>query len=249
MQAHTIDEVITILDTIIADCQAKASRLGYFAALYRRMTIGVKEGIANGIFEDGPRMEKLDVVFANRYLTAYDQYTKGENPTASWRTAFDAARSDKLTVMQHLLLGVNAHINLDLGIAAAEVSAVATIDALLGDYNRINNIIAGTFGKVQDCLSKIAFPMYFIKKIEPDRTAAVMNFSIVKARETAWNNALILSRAGEQGVPQVITITDGIVNTVAGRIQSPGIGLSLLLGWIRWTEGKDIGRNIAFLNE
>ncbi len=248
MQANTIDEVIVILDHIITDCKANSCRLGYFASLYRKMTMGVKEGIDKGIFEDGPRMEKLDVVFANRYLTAYSQYRKGIPPTQSWKTAFDAAHTDKLTVLQHLLLGVNAHINLDLGIAVAEVSTAATIDALLGDYNKINAVIAGYFGVVQDSLSKIAFPMYFIKRIEPQTTAAVLNFSIGKAREMAWNNALLLSRAGPQGIPQVIGTTDAVVNTVAGKIQTPGAWLGFLLGWARWTEGKDIARNIGFLN-
>lgn len=248
MQANTIDEVIAILDHIIADCKANACRLGYFACLYRKMTMGVKEGIDKGIFEDGPRMEKLDVVFANRYLAAYNQYRKGLQPTHSWKTAFDAAHTDKLTVVQHLLLGINAHINLDLGIAAAEISTAATIGTLLGDYNKINDTIAGFFGVVQDSLCKIAFPMYFIKRIDPQTTTAVLNFSMVKAREMAWNNALLLSRVGPQGIPQVISATDAVVNTVADKIQTPGTWLGFLLSWIRWTEGKDIARNIGFLN-
>jgi hypothetical protein len=249
MRANTLDEVIFILDQIIDDCKAKDSRLGYFASLYRRMTLGVKEGVANGIFDDGPRMEQLDIVFANRYFKAYDQYSRGLQPTTCWQTAFAAAQTDKLTVMQHLLLGVNAHINLDLGIAVAEVSTAATIHSMQKDYMKINEIIAGFFGKVQDNLTKIAFPMYFIKRIEPQRTAAVLNFSMVKARETAWNNALILSEAGSDGIPAVIDLTDKIVCTVANNIQSPGKWLSLLLGWVLWTEGKDIAKNIGYLNE
>jgi hypothetical protein len=249
MQANNLDEVIFILDQIIADCKDKESRLGYFASLYRRMTLGVKEGIAGGIFEDGPRMERLDVVFANRYFTAYDQYRKGLQPTSCWQTAFAAAQTDKLTVMQHLLLGVNAHINLDLGIAAAEVSTAETIQSMQKDYLKINDTIASFFGIVQDNLTKIAFPMYFIKRIEPARTAAVLNFSMVKARETAWNNALILSEAGPDGIPSVIDLTDKVVCEVANKIQSPGKWLSLLLGWVRWTEGKDIEKNIGYLND
>jgi hypothetical protein len=249
MQASTLDEVILILDQIIADCMARGSRSGYFASLYRKMTLGVKEGILKGAFDDGPRMEKLDIVFANRYFKAYDQYHKGLAPTTCWQTAFEATKTDKLTVMQHLLLGVNAHINLDLGIAAAEVSTAATITGMRKDYTKINEIIAGLLGVVQDSLTKIAFPMYFIKRIEPARTAAVINFSMVKARETAWNNALILSEAGPDGIPAVIDLTDKIVCKVANNIQSPGKWLSLLLGWVRWTEGKDIEKNIGYLNE
>jgi hypothetical protein len=69
--AQTIDEVIARLDDIIADCKQRQSRIGYFAALYRRMTVEVQTGIAQKNFEDGNRMEQLDVIFANRYLQAY----------------------------------------------------------------------------------------------------------------------------------------------------------------------------------
>ena len=62
--------------------------MGYFATLYRRVTRGVKEGIDQGKFQNGPLIERLDVVFANRYLTAYDQYRSGQTPTLSWQLAF-----------------------------------------------------------------------------------------------------------------------------------------------------------------
>ncbi len=233
--------------TIIQTSRQNASRMGYFACLYRKMTLGIKEAISNGVFEDNARMEKLDIIFANRYLDAYATYKAGQKPTRSWQTAFDATASDKLTVLQHLLLGINAHINLDLGIAAAKISTPETIGLLANDFNKVNTVIASLFGEVQTSLSKIAFPMYFIKKINPEKTGAVLNFSISKARQTAWANALLLSEIGETGEPGVIAATDNIVDAVAGGIQSPGKLMGMLLGWVRWTESKNIGKNIDCL--
>jgi hypothetical protein len=69
MQANDFDEVVTRLDNIITWSRANASRLGYFPALYRKMTLRVQAGIAMGSFEDGDRMAHIGVVFANRYLT------------------------------------------------------------------------------------------------------------------------------------------------------------------------------------
>ncbi len=247
MQANTLNEVITCLDTIIRNCNQQYSRMGYFACLYRKMTVAIKDAISSGVFEDGARMEKLDVFFANRYLDAYRQYVSGQKPTASWQTAFDAAATDKLTVLQHLLLGINAHINLDLGIAAAKVSTPETIGQLTNDFNKVNEVIGTLFGDVQTSLSKIAFPMYFIKKINPEKTGAVLRFSISKARQTAWANALLLSEIGTAGEQQVIDTTDQIVYSVAQGIQSPGKLMGMLLRWIRWTESKDIRKNIQLL--
>src|SRR5690606_13776650 len=112
--AQNIKEVLTALDLIIADCRQHNSRMGYFAVLYKKMTEGVRVGLSQNYFDDGARMEKLDVVFANRYLNAYHQYRHGQPSTHSWAEAFNAAQRSDLIVVQHLLLGINAHINLDL---------------------------------------------------------------------------------------------------------------------------------------
>ena len=74
----TIDEVIEQLEAIIQAAISNNDPKGYFAALYQQVTIQVKKGITDGLFEDGPRMEQLDVVFANRYLEAYYAYISGE---------------------------------------------------------------------------------------------------------------------------------------------------------------------------
>src|SRR6266850_2974817 len=60
MTPKTIDDILTELDQIILRARNERDRLGFFATLYRNVTIKVKEGIAAGVFEDGARMEKLD---------------------------------------------------------------------------------------------------------------------------------------------------------------------------------------------
>lgn len=67
MQAETLDEVVSHLDTIIVESDRRSSRLGYFACLYRKMTVAIKDAISKDVFEDAARMEKPDVFFANRY--------------------------------------------------------------------------------------------------------------------------------------------------------------------------------------
>ena len=112
--ATTIDEVIVILDTIISTSEKNQDPLGYFAVLYRKVTLKVKEGIAEGFFDDNPRMERFDVVFANRYIEAYMAYQNKEAITHSWERAFALSKKYWPIVLQHLLIGMNAHINLCL---------------------------------------------------------------------------------------------------------------------------------------
>lgn len=247
MQANTISEVISILDTVIADCKEKGSRLGYFAVLYKLMTQAIVKGMDDHLFEDAARMEKLDVVFANRYLQAYFDYTNKRPVSISWKVAFDAAKQNDLIVVQHLLLGINAHINLDLGIAAADISTIDNIHALQNDFVKINDTIADVYSTLQPRFTRISWPAIFLSKLNPRVVNNVINFSIVKAREVAWANALILSNGGNGNREQVIAATDNIVVKVANAITWPGRIKGFFLKIILFFETKDIAANISTL--
>src|ERR1700754_569855 len=110
---HSIDDVVDALDTIVAWSIRSASRLGYFAALYKRVTIAVRKALRDGVFEDGPRLERLDVGFANRYFAAINGLfhpTSFSKPTHAWQVTFDTADEARPIIVQHMLAGVNAHI-------------------------------------------------------------------------------------------------------------------------------------------
>lgn len=246
--AKTIDEVILQLDEIIAESIQKNSRLGYFACLYRKMTVAVKQGIINGSFEDGPRMECLDVQFANRYLNAYHQYKNGQQATTSWQRAFEATEQP-YTVIQHLLLGMNAHINLDLGISAAEISTGTDIHLLQKDFDTINVVISSLINVVQTDLEDICFPMRFVRFIDNKSKDAVINFSISTARKTAWANALALSALPAVNHLGYIQTLDIQIACVAKNILTPKISQSLLLKMVQLFEPKNAGKIIACLKD
>jgi hypothetical protein len=97
----TIEHVIDDLTKIVARAQAERSRLGFFAALYHNITIRVRDGIANGRFEDGPRLERLDVIFASRYLHALTAYRAGQVHSQCWAVAFRLANTWPPLILQH----------------------------------------------------------------------------------------------------------------------------------------------------
>ncbi len=204
----TIDEVLLQLDRIIAQSRIDQSRLGYFAILYREVTLAVKKGIADGFFADGPRMERLDVVFANRYLKAYQQYQTGEKPTRSWILAFDAAEQKDLLILQHLFLGMNAHINLDLGIAAATIAPEEKIQALQNDFYKINDILFSLIGTMQDRLAKVSLFFGWIDQLAGRKDEQFATFSLKKARDHAWNLANLLAPIAPENWEKLIATAD-----------------------------------------
>src|SRR5689334_4108502 len=108
----TIPHVLHRLDEIIRWCENAGSRQGYFAALYRRMTLAVLEEMQKNGFADNARMEKLDVIFAGRYSDAWSAFQNKQPITKGWQVAFSSCENANLTVIQHLILGMNTHINL-----------------------------------------------------------------------------------------------------------------------------------------
>jgi len=191
---HTIDQVIARLDLIIDDAARGGSRLGYFAALYNRVTITVRDGIRAGAFADNERMERLDVAFANRYLAAYDAHAAGATPTGAWALAFEATRLDSLSVLQHLFLGMNAHIHLDLGIASSDTAGSLPIDALERDFHHINDVLASLVPLVEEELGEITHRFTSLPHLAHGLDRRVVNFSMAQARRDAWHFAVALSR-------------------------------------------------------
>lgn len=248
MIIQNINDVITALNGIIQQAQHIGNRMGYFAALYKRMTVAVQTGITQQVFEDGERMNRLDVVFAQRYLDAYNAYNSGQPCSKAWKCTFDCCKDDSLTVIQHLILGVNTHINLDLAIAAAEVSKNSAIGALQNDFNKINDVIASLVDDVQECLCQVWLPMRVLGRIAAGRQEAVLNFSIDKARTASWANAQLLWGMDTAQQQFYIQQIDNTVCTLANGIKSPGIMTNLLLKGIRATEYDDIARTIHLID-
>src|SRR5690606_31257892 len=149
MHAYDVDDVLDILDVMVADATVAADRRGYFAALYRQVTVEVRRGIAAGVFDDGARMSVFDAAFANRYFDA----CVAPVPPRSWRVAFAAAESESPIVLPHLLLGINAHINLDLGVVTGTMFRGGALAGFRDDFDRINDILAGLIPRTRQVVA------------------------------------------------------------------------------------------------
>lgn len=251
MVANTIEDVVEELDNIVKTSVNNGDRSGYFAALYKNVTLAVAGKIKEGYFEDNERMEKLDVIFANRYLEAYDQYKGGKPCTQSWQLAFNAAAEWKPMVLHHLVAGMNAHIGLDLGIAAAIVAPGTAINSIQNDFNKINIILNGLMEEVK----KDLFDMYPLSSlIAKWRRANLENelaaFSMQTARDAAWKVALdyaILTKAEEMG--HYIVERDKKVAAFGKKVLSPGRLISAIMVVLRLFEFGSIASKIRRLDE
>jgi hypothetical protein len=247
MPAKTIDEVIQQLEEIIDRSYWQKSRLGYFAALYRKVTIEVKKGIKSGFFNDGERMEYFDVVFANRYFDALERYQSNVVPTKSWQLTFEASKHFWPIVLQHLLLGMNSHINLDLGIAAAITSPKDSIFDLKEDFNMINDILASLVDEMQQKLAHIWPILKLLDAIGGRTDEALINFSMERARDQAWKLARDLAPLEQTDKMSKIAALDKDIVMLAQKILNPGLIASATAMIIRLGERGSIPQIIDIL--
>jgi hypothetical protein len=182
---QNIDQVISELEKIKAKCRKENSPLGFFALLYCEVTRNVKKGIENQIFEDNARMETLDVIFAKRYIDAFNSYAENRDTTLSWQKAFNHSNNSSL-ILQHILLGINAHINLDLGIAASETMKGQSIEGLEDDFNSINGLLGEMIDDFQSRVNRESPLLKWLDRLGGNTDEAITNFSIQIARKGAW---------------------------------------------------------------
>ena len=246
--ARTIDEVIQQLEEIIVRSTRERSRLGFFAALYHKVTIKVREAIAAGQFEDGLRMEQLDVTFANRYLNALDRFVRSEKPTPCWMLAFEAANRWPPIILQHLLLGMNAHINFDLGIAAAQTCPGDQLPSLKRDFDQINVILASLVGQVEAEVGEVSPWINLLDRIGGRTEQAIIEFSMQKARDAAWELAQRLAVLSPDRWQPELDRRDSEMVRLGRVVLNPGWILNGGLLVIRLRESNDIPKIIQVVS-
>ena len=249
MELKTIDDVIGELGEIMQWSEANKSRMGYFPSLYRKVTIRVKEEIAAGEFEVANRMENLDVVFASRYIDAFHAWQKNEPCSKSWEVAFTAAPKWRYIVLQHLLVGMNAHINFDLAIAAAEIAPGSAIHDLEADFKQITGLLNDLTDSVKQDLTQV-WPLLRILDWFGGRLGDwLANLGMKIARNIAWENAVKLALLDPAERKAEIQRLDAEVGALGDIILSPSVLANQVIRFIRLGELKTVKRIIGILSD
>lgn len=239
-----IDQVIADLEEIVGECRAGSDRAGYFAAMYLAVTRTIKVAIDQGRFEDGPRMATLDQIFAQRYIDAYRTNRAGGAPSAAWAVSFLGATKRRPIIVQQLLTGMNAHINLDLGIAAATVAPGDQIESLRADFNTINDVLAGMIKRFTTDVGRVSPWIGLLNRIGAKAESEVIRFSITIARDESWRFATDLAAAPQEQWGRLIGKRDRFTADLGHFILHPGVWLSAGLWVIRSRESNDVAKVI-----
>ena len=167
--------------------------LASFNRVYLQMTESVSAAAGRGGFDDPAFIERLDVVFAQRYFDALASEARcPELVPHAWRSLFEARRREGITPLRFAVAGMNAHINFDLVLAVVAVceergSAPVPGGAAHRDYQRIDAVLASTADGVKAWLLPAPLALVDVALDRKDDVAAL--WSIFRAREAAWTHA------------------------------------------------------------
>jgi hypothetical protein len=216
---------------------------GYFAAMYARVTRRIALGIAEGRFEDPERMDRFASTFAGHYLRAVG--SPADAPRC-WRASWDVAGDADLLIVQHLLLGINAHVNHDLGLAVVDLAGPAPADlaAIRPDFDLVNLVLAETQEGVMADLGRVSRWTHLADRLLGGR---LFHFSLTVARDQAWRTAVRLHATDPAERPADIAELDRLVSVVAYRITRPPSLATPLLRLARRLEERDHARVVRAL--
>ena len=207
---------------------------GYFPALYVRVTNDIAEGIRKERFEDGERMERLIDAFAHYYIRA----RKAQMPVPrSWQATWDVAADPNLLIVQHLLLGANAHVNHDLAQAVVEVAPdQGGLGAVRGDFDTINDVLAESFDRVIGDLDRAS---RWASEAAMCGGGRLFKFSLRVARSQAWGAAERLYPLDEAARQDYMRDLDRLVSVLAFMLTRPIFPVGLVVWLARRCEQRD----------
>jgi len=248
-QPETIDDVVRNIDRVIDWAIKAESHIGYFAALYKRTTVAIRQAINEGVFDDGPRMQQLDVAFATRYFNALNAYFyPGEYQplTIPWEVAFVGDQYDKPIILQQMMTGLNAHITFDLGLAVVAIAA-NSLKTLDNDFNRINAILASQVPGTLDVIGRLSPDLRWIRRLIPE--VWVIRQVLKKLRKSAWYFAIYLAMHPDNAREKQVNQAAWTAALGAWYLQPPArlTPFPVLVRAIAKHESDDVASNIQAL--
>jgi hypothetical protein len=243
---QSLQDVVSELERIIEWAHGASSRIGFFAAIYKRVTLEIERMVRADEFAEAETLVELDIDFADRYLSAVQAHREGRRTSRSWQVAFAASGDRRLLIVQHLLLGISAHINFDLGISCARVAPTAArFEALRPDFARVTQVFAGLIDDVEDRIGVLSPRFGELDDIAGGLDEGLVGFSIQAARERALSNGHTLMSAGPRLARLLIESQDLLVASFGKALQNPI--LSAALHDIRAAESDDVPSILEFL--
>lgn len=247
---ETIGDVVRNIDQVIDWSIEAESHLGYFAVLYKRTTLAIRDAVNEGVFDDGPRMEQLDLAFARRYFSALNGYFHRDDYrglTLPWEVPFVGDQNRQAIILQHMMAGLNAHITFDLGLAVLAVAG-NSLDSMEADFNRVNALLCSQIPGTLDVVQQLSPELRWARLLIPDEVG-ILKRMLMKLRKSAWLFAINMAMHPDSAMQKQVHQSAWTAALGAWYLQ-PTLRLTpipLLVRIIAKRESRNVAANIRAL--
>ena len=194
-------DTLTRLSDLLQSMKSRSDQRASFLHCYTLMSENMLRAAHEKAFHDNEWMQRFVDHFATYYFQALDQYEQDKNSAPLvWTLAHNTALHGTCSILQKLLLGINAHINYDL---------VLTVDDLLyeewndlseakramryADFCMVNEIIEKTVDAVQDLVLESESPSYELIDLSMGNLDEWLISRLIRTwRDEVWEQATAL---------------------------------------------------------
>lgn len=186
-----VRERLEALETLLLE---QADRRSVFLTVYTRMTVEMIDAIDADEFADTDWMTRYLVRFAEYYRRAFKGFERGayDEVPDPWIVAFGTAMRGDALIVHDALLGINAHINYDLGLTLSEIGLDPNRSQKYMDHVRVNEILQRLVSVQRELLAERYAPG--LSRVG-DHLAGldehVSSIGLQHAREQAWYTAVV----------------------------------------------------------
>jgi hypothetical protein len=218
---RTLDDVVKGFSALEARYRAAHDRRAIFLTLYSVVSAEMRDRVAARRFEDHEWVHRYAVAFANLYRQAVDAYDAGDTQRVpkAWRLCFDAAKAGSGLVLTDMLLGVNAHVNHDLPYAIDGIAIGPDRQKRYRDHSAVNAVLGAVTERATLQVSQAYAPgIAGLDRAAGNLDEVLSAFSLEVARESAWESALALANARDDGERQRVMNLIGIRAAAVARL-------------------------------
>jgi hypothetical protein len=190
---NSIPEAVDAMTAIAARLPPRDG-VAEFNRMYLAVTVAVGQAIDNGVFANSYFLDRLDIVFANRYLSAVGHAEAGARVPRCWDVLWRNRLASNCFPIQFAVAGMNAHINHDLVLALVttftEMDLSPDDSNVASDFERVNTLLASLDGDIRRSYEHghaLELDRHF-GRIED----CVDGWSITRARAAAWHDGITL---------------------------------------------------------
>lgn len=203
-----LDATIAHMETTLCQLTTRDDPRRHFHATYLRTTKAIRAELATGGFRDPRWVGEWCVAFAKLYLKALETDRRGGWVPDPWAAAFAfRGRARSLPPLQHVLLGMNAHINYDLPLALLSMMTDSDFDdpdllqQRTADHHHVDRVLLARVAAEGSQLGSSGRRRPVEALLRPANELATKRF-LTEARRKAWANAFALASACSRGEPE-----------------------------------------------